>query len=68
MRASFTAGPKAFADGVEALAPDGTPEHRADSLVRLSTMVGALALARAGEDDPNSDEIVTAVKEALAER
>ena len=65
VRASFVAGVRAFADGVEALAPDGTPEHRADSLARLSMLMGALALARATEGDPISDEIVAAVQGAL---
>jgi TetR/AcrR family transcriptional regulator, transcriptional repressor for nem operon len=67
VRASFITGVRAFADGVEALAPDGSPEHRADSLARLSMLMGALALARATEGDPISDEIVAAAHAALAQ-
>jgi TetR/AcrR family transcriptional repressor of nem operon len=66
VRASFVQGVRAFADGVEALDSDGTPEHRADSLARLSMLMGALALSRATEGDPISDEIVAAVQRALA--
>ncbi len=66
VRASFTAGVREFADGVEALTPDGSPEHRADSLARLSMLMGALSLARATEGDPISDEIVAAARAALA--
>ena len=66
VRASFVRGVRAFADGVEALDADGTPEHRAESLARLSMLMGALALSRATEGDPISDEIVAAVRDALA--
>jgi TetR/AcrR family transcriptional repressor of nem operon len=65
-RASFIAGVRAFADGVEALDDDGTPEHRARSLARLSMLMGALALSRATEGDPISDEFIAAVRAALA--
>ncbi len=65
VRASFVEGVRAFADGVEALADDGTPGHRAESLARLSMLMGGLALARATEGDPISDEIVEAVRAAL---
>lgn len=65
VRASFVQGVRAFADGVEALDADGTPEHRSRSLARLSMLMGALALARATEGDPISDEIIAAVREAL---
>src|ERR1700744_5022428 len=65
VRASFVKGVRAFADGVEALDSDGTPEHRAESLARLSMLMGALARSRATEGDPISDEIVTAVQDAL---
>ncbi len=66
VRKSFTSGVRDFAAGVEALAPDGTPEHRADSLAKLSMLMGGLALARATEGDPISEEIVAAVQGALA--
>ena len=65
-RASFIAGVRAFADGVEALDDDGTPEHRAHSLARLSMLMGALALSRATEGDPISEEFIAAVRAALA--
>ena len=65
-RASFIAGVRAFADGVEGLDDDGTPEHRARSLARLSMLMGALALSRATEGDPISDELIAAVRAALA--
>jgi TetR/AcrR family transcriptional repressor of nem operon len=67
-RASFTAGVRAFADGVEALDDDGTPEHRSRSLARLSMLMGALALSRATEGDPISDEFIAAVRSALADQ
>lgn len=66
-RASFVAGVRAFADGVQALDDDGTPEHRSRSLARLSMLMGALALSRATEGDPISDEFIAAVRAALAD-
>ncbi len=65
VRKSFVAGVRAFADGVDELSGDGSPAHRADSLARLSMLMGALALSRATEGDPISDEIVAAVRAAL---
>ncbi|HEY0278841.1 MAG TPA: TetR/AcrR family transcriptional regulator [Solirubrobacterales bacterium] len=65
VRASFVAGVRAFADGVEALGDDGSPGHRAESLARLSMLMGALSLSRATEGDPISDEIIDAVRAAL---
>jgi TetR/AcrR family transcriptional repressor of nem operon len=66
VREQFVRGVRAFADGVEALDSDGSAEHRADSLARLSMLMGALALSRATEGDPISEEIVAAVQGALA--
>src|ERR1700760_2391444 len=66
-RASFIAGVRAFADGVQALDDDGTPEHRARSLARLSMLMGALALSRATEGDPISLEFIEAGQAALAD-
>jgi TetR/AcrR family transcriptional repressor of nem operon len=65
-RASFINGVRAFADGVQALDDDGTPEHRARSLAQLSMVMGALALSRATEGDPISDEFIAAARAALA--
>jgi TetR/AcrR family transcriptional repressor of nem operon len=65
-RASFIAGVRAFAAGVEALDDDGTPGHRNRSLARLSMLMGALALSRATEGDPISDEFIAAAHVALA--
>ncbi len=66
-RAAFVSGVRAFADGVEVLDDDGTPEHRARSLARLSMLMGGLALSRATEGDPISDEIIAAVRQALSD-
>ena len=63
-------GPAAWIQDVseeagQALDDDGTPERRARSLARLSMLMGALALSRATEGDPISDEFIAAARTAL---
>jgi len=67
-RASFTAGVRAFADGVEALDDDGTPGHRARARAPRWMRLGARARSRATEGDPISDEFIAAVRSALADQ
>ncbi|MFI6082843.1 TetR family transcriptional regulator [Streptomyces sp. NPDC051217] len=55
-RHTYSEGVRAFAR--QMAADDGT----ADGLARLSTMVGALILARAVRDDPLSDELLAAAR------
>ena len=45
-------------------APD-TPEARAHALLQLSTMMGAMMLARATKGDPISDELLASAREFL---
>lgn len=52
-----------YAEGVRAFARRmATDEEGDDGLARLSTMVGALILARAVRDDPLSDELLAAAR------
>ncbi|MGW6655874.1 TetR/AcrR family transcriptional regulator [Rhodococcus sp. NPDC055024] len=44
---------------------DERADERADGLVRLSTMLGALVLARATKDSPLSEEILDSARAAL---
>jgi TetR/AcrR family transcriptional regulator, transcriptional repressor for nem operon len=45
--------------------PDAKPVRKAYALVRMSTLVGALTLARAVRGDPLSEEILEAARESL---
>ncbi|MET9101789.1 TetR family transcriptional regulator [Streptomyces antibioticus] len=67
---------RVYAEGVAAfaafLAPDGATEADAedaagDGLTRLSTLVGALILARATQGSPLSEELLAAAHAALTE-
>jgi TetR/AcrR family transcriptional repressor of nem operon len=61
VRAELTRGVTAFADELAALGG----HEREEALARLSTLVGALVLARATEGAAISDEILSAAREAL---
>ncbi|MFJ5071171.1 TetR/AcrR family transcriptional regulator [Kitasatospora sp. NPDC088556] len=62
LRTAFTAGLRDLADGFQHL-PDAA--DRESALADLSTMVGALLLARASEDPALSDELLTAARHRL---
>jgi TetR/AcrR family transcriptional repressor of nem operon len=62
VRAELIRGVHAFADELMRLGG----HERDEALARLSTLVGALVLARATEGDPLSDEILAAARGALA--
>ncbi|MFD7597746.1 TetR/AcrR family transcriptional regulator [Kitasatospora sp. NPDC059812] len=63
LRSAFTAGLRDLADGFQHL-PDAA--ERESALADLSTMVGALLLARASEDPALSDELLAAAHHRLA--
>ncbi|MFJ3220490.1 TetR/AcrR family transcriptional regulator [Kitasatospora sp. NPDC086801] len=63
LRTAFTAGLRDLADGFQHL-PDAA--DRESALADLSTMVGALLLARASEDPALSDELLAAARHRLA--
>ncbi|MFD3485672.1 TetR/AcrR family transcriptional regulator [Streptomyces sp. NPDC058665] len=61
--AAGSAARHTYAEGVRAFARRmATDEEGDDGLARLSTMVGALILARAVRDDPLSDELLAAAR------
>ncbi|MFD7589446.1 TetR/AcrR family transcriptional regulator [Kitasatospora sp. NPDC059811] len=62
LRTAFTAGLCDLADGFQHL-PDAA--ERESALADLSTMVGALLLARASEDPALSDELLAAARHRL---
>ncbi|MFD0399393.1 TetR/AcrR family transcriptional regulator [Kitasatospora sp. NPDC127121] len=62
LRTAFTAGLRDLADGFQHL-PDAA--ERESALADLSTMVGALLLARASEDPALSDELLAAARHRL---
>ncbi|MFD4536538.1 TetR/AcrR family transcriptional regulator [Kitasatospora sp. NPDC058397] len=62
LRSAFTAGLHDLADGFQHL-PDAA--ERESALADLSTMVGALLLARASEDPALSDELLAAARHRL---
>lgn len=66
VRATYLAGLKGMADTIASLdnAPE-TPEGRAHALLQLSTMMGAMMLARATRGDPISDELLDAARAFL---
>ena len=67
MRAAFIEGVRTFASDLEALEPgEAGPERRAAALATLSTIVGALTLARATKGDPISEDLIEAARAALA--
>jgi hypothetical protein len=49
----------------EALRDDAEPEGRNKALAAISTMVGALTIARALGNSPFSDEVLAAAKSAI---
>ena len=63
VRAAYTRGIEAF---VEAMVPfTGPDSDRADRIVTVCTLVGALTAARATAGSPLSDEILAAVRDHL---
>ena len=50
---------------VDALRDESEPEGRAKALAAISTMVGALTIARALGQTPFSDEVLAAAKSAI---
>ncbi|MEU3572314.1 TetR/AcrR family transcriptional regulator [Kitasatospora sp. NPDC036755] len=65
LRTAYTAGLRELLDALAAL-PDGAT--RQDTLADLSTMVGALLLARASDDPALSDELLAAARHRLADQ
>lgn len=68
VRAAFAAGVSDLAEVLASLSPEGEDGARRQSaLAHLSTMVGAMILARATMDDPIAEEILAAARMALSE-
>jgi TetR/AcrR family transcriptional regulator, transcriptional repressor for nem operon len=66
VRAAFVAGVSELTEILASIATsDDAAERRKTALTQLSTMVGAMVLARATSDDPFSAEIMNAVRESL---
>jgi len=66
VRAAFTAGISDLLEILASVAPSENAAERHDTaIVQLSTMVGAIMLARATAGDPLSTDILTATREAL---
>jgi TetR/AcrR family transcriptional repressor of nem operon len=66
VRAAFAAGVSELTEILASIAAsDDAAERRKTALTQLSTMVGAMLLARATSEDPLSAEILTAVRESL---
>ena len=66
VRRVFSEGMEDYLDALAALSDSGEGRERAITL--LSTLVGAMVLARAVEDEALSDEILATVKAALKPR
>ena len=64
VRRVFSEGVENYLDALAALSDSG--EGRAKAITLLSTLVGAMVLARAVEDESLSDEILTAAITALS--
>ena len=66
VHAAYQAGVTSLLEVLTALDPAQRPEERRkQALVQLSTMVGAMTLARAVQDDVLADELIAAVREHL---
>lgn len=69
VRSSFTAGLRRMVEGVSDLMGGSSKRRRTDeALATLSTMVGALVLARAVDDLELSERILDASRKALSQR
>ncbi|MBL6079715.1 TetR/AcrR family transcriptional regulator [Belnapia sp. T18] len=66
VRAAYTAGLRRMAGRLAAALPEGTPDRETEALAAVSTLVGALILARAVDDPDLSDRILAAGVEHLA--
>ncbi len=60
VRAAYTGGVRRVAARLAAALPEGTPDREQAALAALSTLVGALILARAVDDPALSDRILAA--------
>lgn len=66
VHAAYKAGVHGLLEVLTAIASDDQPdERRKQALVQLSTMVGAMLLARAVQDDALADEFIAAAREHL---
>lgn len=66
VHAAYKAGVNGLLEVLTAVASADQPEERRkQALVQLSTMVGAMLLARAVQDDPLADEFIAAAREYL---
>jgi TetR/AcrR family transcriptional regulator, transcriptional repressor for nem operon len=70
LRQEFAAGVRRYLDLFAELMPSTSRKRRREAITTLSTLIGALTLARAcaGADDDLSDEVLAAVREELTSR
>jgi TetR/AcrR family transcriptional repressor of nem operon len=65
LRRAFAGGVRAMLDVLGRIVPGGTPKaRRKAALVKLSTLVGAMILARAVDERALSDEILAAARDS----
>lgn len=66
VRAAYAAGVAELIEVLASIAPSNDhAQRRQQALVQLSTMVGAMSLARAMQDEPLADDVLAACRAAL---